>query len=511
MNHSTLLSSSSNKKLTSSSSAAVMPAIPKSPVAHATKELIVGQDEANFVLENQQRRLAETRAELTQRIAEETFNSQQKLDELAGEENAIKEKLSSLGGHISHLHQQLETLVDGDENNKSSSSLAIYRQMQEMEREMADLAVISLELETLANNLRTHSIHDGSLKRNALELVEQSREQLFRDSQALAAVENTIILNSANSSAPRSQSRNRTNISSRAVSPTRHDTGRSSTTSKNNAADSVMNSPPRRNSVQRLNNSANIVAINNPIIPSPKSRDALSAYEIEEDVAVAQNRTSNSTSSSIDPAIQALNSAIVNSDVVGLQTIIRHNPRALHPRSLLLACTQRKPNPEIIDALLAMRPQLMQMTDASTGRSALHCACAADIPNAEAVRVLLDNGASVTDFDAEGLTAFHVALLNSGDFGNIMRYAMLDYGANPNQPCQGGCTPALLCASSDSHLEALMFLKACGGDLVSAGPDQKRMPSHRIVPPPPLTPLEKAEKCGAIALRKFLGRVGTMA
>ena len=395
---------------------------------------------------------------------------------------------------------------------------------------MLDLETIALDLNDLANNLRTHVVMDDSLRRNALELVEKSRDQLFRDSQALAAVENKIVsgANTSRTASSKSESRAvsptrhhhditipKLNVGSRANSPTQQQQQQS------RAADAVTTSPTRRNPNSSQNQYNNSSILNHSDIRKA-AQDLTNAQQQQQQSLVktptspSRNNNNNNDSSSFsasrsDPHVQALNSAIVNNDIVGIRRIISENPRALHPRSLLLACTQRKPDQNVIEALLEYRPQLMQMTDASTGRTALHCACAAEVPNAEAVRVLLDNGASIDDYDAEGLSPFHVALLNCGDFGNIMRYALIDYGASVTQPTQGGCTPALLCASSDSHIEALMFLKQAGADLSQPAPDQRRLPSHRAPPPRLISPVEKAEMCGAVATRRFLGRQGSMA
>lgn len=546
--------------------------LPRSPVAIATEHLIEQQDDASFVIEQQSRKLSETRKELMHRIHDENVASQLRLDELASEEHAVKEKLSALGGQLSFLHQQLEDLEAEQARQGPTLGARSGKDLATMEVEVAELHRIHDELSQLAANLRLNVEMDGSLRRSALDLVERSREQLRRDATALVQVENRVVSRLRADGSARSAGGSSSIGSSahslrdgdprqgssayRTVSPPRPGSTMSSagnsprenqqqpqqqqlqqpsrsfgSAAASNvpplraaagpgAADSVCTSPsrgaagavsssivglrPKSNSMDNNNNnttSKNQASMNmSNVARNSPSRSSVSA------AAINASATAAGMSPVADPAVQAMNSAIVSGDVASIWNLARASPRAVHPRSLLLACTQRSPSPAVVEALLDLKPQLMQMTDASTGRTALHCACAADMPNAEVVRQLLDNGASVTEYDAEGLSAFHVALLNCGDFGNILRHALLDYGANVNQPTQGGCSPALLLASADSHIEALVFLHNAGADVNAAAPDQKRMPSQRSPLAPSMTPLQKAERCGAVAVRRFLLR-----
>ncbi|KPI88212.1 hypothetical protein ABL78_2716 [Leptomonas seymouri] len=108
-------------------------------------------------------------------------------------------------------------------------------------------------------------------------------------------------------------------------------------------------------------------------------------------------------------------------------------------------------------ALLRRCYAAVQCTDAQ-GNTLLHLACLVEPPSMAVVRCLLSHGASLTAFNANGLTPFHVACLNLQDITHALKDAILAAGVSVDQRSQFGETAAHLLASHDAFLPSLEWL-----------------------------------------------------
>lgn len=136
------------------------------------------------------------------------------------------------------------------------------------------------------------------------------------------------------------------------------------------------------------------------------------------------------------------------------------------------------------------------------GNTPLHVACAVDDPSLEVIHALLLAGCNATVRNADGLTPFHVACLNTTDTQHkLKKFLIFKAAQNPNLRTGKGETVAHLCSIDDKYLPTLKFLATVGVDMqVSAlltGADGV---------PRRMTPLDKARAAGSRAsqCRAFL-------
>ena len=196
-----------------------------------------------------------------------------------------------------------------------------------------------------------------------------------------------------------------------------------------------------------------------------------------------------------------LKDALLTSHAEKFQRALSQNPTMLHNEQtwLLTACGQPAPNTLIVDAILRHRPELVHVPETGTGNTPLHLACHAQRPNADVVTLLLAHGASAFTFNSQGLSPFHVALLNPND-AEVRHLLVRKCGASLcNLPTATGETPAHTVAIHDRHLPALRFLHENGAQLHGTAVlvrDGRAMT---------VTPLQKARITGGTeAVRRFL-------
>lgn len=174
------------------------------------------------------------------------------------------------------------------------------------------------------------------------------------------------------------------------------------------------------------------------------------------------------------PPGNSLQDLITHGDAVLFDRMVNQQPNSIFMDHTLLlqACGQPSPQVNIARTILRHRPELVNVVDPTTGNTALHMACNSVRPSSELVELLINHGANCTAFNAEGLSPFHVALLNSNDALNLTRKTLLmkGPGASVEQRTARGETPCHLLATHDRHLEALRFLGDNGSSMKVLAP-----------------------------------------
>ena len=217
--------------------------------------------------------------------------------------------------------------------------------------------------------------------------------------------------------------------------------------------------------------------------------------------------------------------AIETSNVPLFRSILSQNPDVIYSNNSWLhaACAVARPSYEIVSAIVTMRPELVHAVDAATGNVPLHFLCAATEPSVKVADCLLSAGGGsgavaysgpVTVHNKDGLTPFHVAVLNANDAVpasetsgpiSLKQFLAKRCGKEAlNAKTSKGESAAHLCAISDKYLPALKFLfksgASCGDSAIVMGAANASIA---------VTPLEKARMYGSVTseVQRYLQHV----
>eukprot|EP00796_Vickermania_ingenoplastis_P008398 gene8398-5880_t len=160
------------------------------------------------------------------------------------------------------------------------------------------------------------------------------------------------------------------------------------------------------------------------------------------------------------------------------------------------ACSMPAPQLEIISLILQRRPCLSKGVDATTGNTALHFVCGALDPDERVVGLLLAAGVPAGTRNHAGLTAFHIAVLNTSDADtNRLKERLLGSGKSfVDERTSEGLTSLHLVCGDDAFYETSRYLVAAGSGLWALAPHQLNYPPYAIRK---ITPVEKSRMCFA--------------
>lgn len=187
--------------------------------------------------------------------------------------------------------------------------------------------------------------------------------------------------------------------------------------------------------------------------------------------------------------------------------LIRTDDSLLHR-----ACAVSSPSFELIEGIVTLRPELCKAIDSISGNSALHFICLNGklLGNGLIFRLLIDGGAPISLRNHDGLTAFHLLVLNRSDTGQNHRMKEMLIEASRragkgrvdiDELTTHGQTALHLVCGDDAHISTTEFLVKNGADInfsvfyrVSGHPDGICR----------MNPLEKSTRCGAMKTYQFL-------
>lgn len=300
-------------------------------------------------------------------------------------------------------------------------------------------------------------------------------------------------------------------------------------------------SPVRDHSFSTNNDALPPAASLEPVVvPYRKSGSGQTNMNSTASVNNRQNQLSSiAASSSAAPSMDVtlaldlkdITKAIETSNVALFRSIIAQNPDVLYASNSLLhaACASNSPCYEIVAAIVAIRPELVYAVDKVTGNVPLHFLCAAKEPSIKVADCLISaSGGSgsnsysgmVTTINNDGLTPFHVALLNVNDY----QLPRTENGSKSNDSKDSlksfllrrcgkemllaktakGESAAHLCAINDKYLPSLKFLFTNGAPC-----DQTAIVLGASNAGLAVTPLEKARMYGSASteIQRYLQHV----
>jgi hypothetical protein len=190
--------------------------------------------------------------------------------------------------------------------------------------------------------------------------------------------------------------------------------------------------------------------------------------------------------------------AVKASSAHEFHAIMRDFPQSIYVDHSILhhACAARSPSVDIVASILQHRPELLHAVDNNTGNTPLHFACSAESPSLAVVELLLARGANPYALNREGLSPYHLSLLNPDDHAEklLRKHFIFKVGVDINFPSGAGETPAHLVSISDRYFPSLEFLHHHGAHLDHVA--QVRDGSNN---PVLMTPLQKAKMYGTAA------------
>ena len=420
----------------------------KSPLRGVGNALMAQHDEAAAHIDLQQRRIDSMAVELRDRTATEQRNSDARLDALTLEERVVTERFNVCNAQV----RELQTLLDSTNEQAASDFRRLEAERTTLTNEWEELSDVEARLSALLESIQHHAEDDARQIEEARRQARIARDRLDHDTTALVGVESRMIRHSTTATA----------LAYHHTSGGFAGGGGGLSSAANDAASRIL---------------ADATVGNN---------------------GSGVSMLSSSVGSSQQPySIANLLDAIGAGNDAAFDRMIGASPTLLYADYTLLlkACNQPIPRPGIVRTILRHRAELVHVVEPSTGNTPLHMACAAQRPCTEVVELLLAHGASSTAFNGEGLSPFHVAVLNSNDTTNSVRRMLLfkGHGASVEQRTAKGEAPAHLIAVHDRHLTAARFLAEHGANFQQVAPVQ----SGRDILQ--LTPLQKARLHGASA------------
>lgn len=460
----------------------------RSPMAPLRDRLRQQHDEAIDAIEAQKRRVALLSEELRERTAREDHASAQQLGVMAREEAALRERFAAVDRAVDESLR----VKAGAEAEHTETIKRLRSEKAALETEHEELVAAEGQLHGLLRSIQAHAEDDVRNRERARQEAQRARELFERDRAALSNVESRM------HEGPAAASDGGDPTASQAPFHSQHPPPPPYATSSANSvwvAPSQSHPPPPPPSGP----------------PPPPVASAFPSHHQQRDAAVtgfsgAPTHGPNAPVPATSAA-EALAAALQSGDVSRFLTLAREHPRALYESHALLhhACAARAPSVEAVGALLAARPELVHAVDNFTGNTPLHFACGAEIVSTGVVDALLGKGASPHVFNKDGLSPFHVALLNPDDHGSALRrHLLFKAGVSVNQPTAHGESPAHVLATSDRNLDALLFLAEHGGAMHGLA-HVADAENRRVL----VTPTQKAAMYGAAAekVKKFFSGV----
>ena len=213
--------------------------------------------------------------------------------------------------------------------------------------------------------------------------------------------------------------------------------------------------------------------------------------------------------------VRDLQDAIKNGDAKRFRQLVSSAPEAIFNSEshMIDACSAANPSYEIIAALVSMRPELVNLPQSTTGNTPLHLICATKASSpCKALDCLIDAGADISAQNQDGLTPFHVALMNTSDdkssssSASMRMFLVRRCGKKVlDATTAKGESPAHICVIHDRFLGALKFLHAEGANLSATAMVLRGSGAGELQ-----TPLSKARMFGpsSSAIREFLQQNG---
>ena len=419
----------------------------------ASDQLIRQHHDTVEALAAQQRRVKQLHDELQERTLIETTNVENRMRELMAEEQRVLEDLRRADARAEEIRQHL-----ADQEAQAAHFLSVSEsEHTALTIESNDLDDLSQHLQQLLHNITTHVSDDEKIRERARYELDATRSRLDTDIKDLNQVEQKVTL--------------RLVTPSKVSGPASGIYGQFYTT---------------------------------PVSPTRRSEHSGSRAVVSSSSAQAEVGGTGSTSKW---EAEDLMAAVQANDANRFLYIMSRSPSAilLCDSALHQACAQAAPDFDIVHAIVAARPELVLGVDTNSGNTALHFACAAKHSSMEVLDVLIRNGANVNATNNDGLTPFHIALLNIHDNEQhrIKRFLVFKGQVNINTQTAKGETPAHICVTSDRYVESLRFLVQHGASYTT--PCMVMTHENR---PVSMTPVDKARMMGVVAdeCRRFLER-----
>jgi ankyrin repeat protein len=432
----------------------------------ASDQLIRQHHDTVEALAAQQRRVKALHDEIQERTLVEVTNAENRMRELAAEETRVMEDLRRCDARSAEIAKHQEEL----EANAQHFSASSESEFVALTTEMSDLDDLLAHLMQLQSNISAHVSDDDAIRQRARYELDATRSRLVTDIKDLNMVEQKVTQrlitpSKASSSSSAGVSGIYGQYYTTPASPTRAHAGAGTS--------AQLSVPPPHLSTASASAQAGGAA-------------SIGRWDAED-----------------------LMSAVQAGDTNRFLYILSRSPSAIHSSvcdSILhQACAQAAPDFDIVQSIVAARSELTLGVDTVSGNTALHFACAAKVASVEVLDLLLRSGARVDVCNNDGLTPFHIALLNVNDAEQhrIKRFLIFKGSVNINTCTSRGETPAHICATNDRYLESLRFLLQHGGNITASclvvNSDNR---------PVSMTALDKARMMGVAAdeCRRFLER-----
>ena len=472
---------------------------PRSPMASMSQMLSRQHDEAQMNIRRQQQQIEMMIEELDERTSREEMATAQMLQRLTSEEARAADELASIERQLRELRIAEETLdIEHIETIKD-----INAQKAGLEIEMQELVEVESQLLALQKSIAQHADDQLRAKEKARREAEEARRTVENDGRMFGQLEQRL--------ANRPVSPYRTRPSSPVHAPSavgqsgfpnasyarpkspleghsRLDGHDGSHYSQHQSRYDMRTTSPQK---QRLSTP-----------PEQQTSMSSSYVGLPAYSQLGANRTPQQSTLVVGGrgSSSRLATACKEGDVVEFHRIMREAPQAIYGDHTLLhqACAGFSPTVDIVAAILQHRPELLNTVDNNTGNTALHFACGAENPSLAVVEMLLARGCNPYSFNKEGLSPFHISLLNPSDSpkAELRKHFLFKVGVDINLPTTTGETPAHLLAVSDKHLPAMRFLRDHGGQL-----DHVAQVLNGDNKPTLMTPLQKAKMYGSAAMK----------
>lgn len=471
-----------------SASAASLAALrAKSPLAGAGESLIRQHADTVAACEQQQRRIQALAQELHERTVAEVAGSERRIQELDAEEHRVRDELRRYERAVDDLRRMKE---------EHEAAFLVFSRRSESDKlalinELEDISAMQIQLNELARQINEHAQEAERNKERTRMEIESARSRFDMDTKGLGEVESKIQYRLVQPPPPAF-----TTMHAAAATLPYHLTSPAKQPFRVSTPPRTQQAPPppiefRSLSPSRQGGSRNTMHSTGPSFEGasepPVSYSAFAAPPMHADV---------------DDLVEAVRQG----DNYRFQQVIKRSPKVIFDNNNLLhiACAQQAPDYEMVSSIVYYRPELINGIDTTTGSTALHFACKAQVISMPVVDLLLSKGASTTIFDSDGLNPFHVAVRNLYDTSHALKKLLLfKGGVDINCVTSRGETSMHMICTHDKYLEVVRFLVSYGANLHAVA----RVPNAENRPVA-VTPLEKCRWFGPVAeeCRRFLER-----